>query len=371
MMDIRITDDLSKQDEGAVEVTVTLPGGERRWCFFMTPAALTACGDFIEGTRTRLHCGAAHMFVVSEPLTEDLIRKALETVEARGELSDRTRPMTGDRRPGSETGSLTTLPALVLSRPGAGPIRYMALPEGPEAPPFLDAVLGRAGGTDESEALKRTLAGIERPAELMVFVAAACPHCPNAVRQAIRVALACEMVSVSIVDAQKFPELASRLGARTVPLTVLDGQRSWSEVVPASALAEAVVSRGSPEHEAAVFRSLLERGRFADAAEKLRSGAGDLFTAEWGTSTTSSRIGLLLTADEALESDRSALDALVPELLKSVSSEDAALRGDTADLLGRIGHGSAASSLERLRRDSNPDVAEIAAEALAEIEARR
>jgi HEAT repeat protein len=40
------------------------------------------------------------------------------------------------------------------------------------------------------------------------------------------------------------------------------------------------------------------------------------------------------------------------------------LRGDTADLLGQIGHPSAREALKSLLKDPNPDVAEIAKEAL-------
>ena len=46
---IEIEDDLAGQDRGAIEVTLTLSDGGRRWCFFMTPAALETCGDWIDG----------------------------------------------------------------------------------------------------------------------------------------------------------------------------------------------------------------------------------------------------------------------------------------------------------------------------------
>jgi hypothetical protein len=39
----KIEDDLSTQDTGAIEVILNLKSGEQRWCFFMTPKALTKC----------------------------------------------------------------------------------------------------------------------------------------------------------------------------------------------------------------------------------------------------------------------------------------------------------------------------------------
>ena len=47
-----------------------------------------------------------------------------------------------------------------------------------------------------------------------------------------------------------------------------------------------------------------------------------------------------------------------------LDAEDAALRGDTADLIGQTGSETARPALEKLLTDPNPDVVEIAEEAL-------
>lgn len=60
----KIEDDLSTQGTEAIEVILKLKSGEQRWCFFMTPKALTRCGNWIEGTKIRFHYGASHMIVV-------------------------------------------------------------------------------------------------------------------------------------------------------------------------------------------------------------------------------------------------------------------------------------------------------------------
>jgi HEAT repeat protein len=78
----------------------------------------------------------------------------------------------------------------------------------------------------------------------------------------------------------------------------------------------------------------------------------------------------MMAVETALESDRAALDGLVPGLVPILGSEEAVLRGDTADLLGRIGHRTARDPLRMLLEDPNPDVAEIASEALEEIDIR-
>jgi hypothetical protein len=87
-----IDGDLARAEQAAVEVTVTLTDELRRWCFFMTPAALAACGDWVDEMHVRLHLGELHMIVVSE-LSREIIERVLSQLEATGELEKRTLPL--------------------------------------------------------------------------------------------------------------------------------------------------------------------------------------------------------------------------------------------------------------------------------------
>ncbi len=93
LQSFKFDDEFSFQDEGAIEVTVTLKSGERRWCFFLTPNALSRCGDWIDGTQTLFHYGAKHMIVVVGRLDETIIEQALKTIDQRGELIECTIPL--------------------------------------------------------------------------------------------------------------------------------------------------------------------------------------------------------------------------------------------------------------------------------------
>ena len=264
---------------------------------------------------------------------------------------------------------LPATPALSLGRGDRRAIHYLALPEGMEGPPFVEALLGLAGALPEADGA--LLEELERPVELMVFVASACPHCANAVRAANRLALASPLVTSIVVDAQRCPDLAGCFSARSVPMTVLDGGLTETGVVPIEDLAGRILARDEAEHGPRVFRSWIEAGRVEDAAAELAAGCGGShLVAVWRESATALRMGLMLAAELALEDDRSALDNIVPQLLPLLEGPDVSLRGDTADLLGRIGHPSAEGPLRRLLSDTNPDVAEIAAEALEELEER-
>ena len=81
-----IEDSLDHQNDSGIEVIVTLQDGERRWCYFMTLEALRNCGDWIAGTKIRMHFGASHMIVVATPLTTELIEAALITIDREGGL---------------------------------------------------------------------------------------------------------------------------------------------------------------------------------------------------------------------------------------------------------------------------------------------
>lgn len=266
-------------------------------------------------------------------------------------------------------GPLPGKPGFTISRKGRRDIHYMALPAGPEAPPFteaLSALIQDEFTFDADWAGK--LEALEEPAEVFVFMASECPYCPGSVGAAIRIALAGPWVNTTIIDAQQFPELCERFGVRSVPVTVLDRGLSMVGVVKEEALVDHLLSRGSEAFEQKVFTSLVEMGRFGDAAATIKEGRGaQCFLEAWRGSTTSLRIGLLLASEEAMEDDGAALDGLVPGLLPFLDSEDATMRGDTTDLLGRIGHASAVEKIEELLADPNPDVAEIAYEVLDEI----
>jgi hypothetical protein len=77
-----------------VEVTVEHSDGSRRWCVFTTPEALTASGDWIEGTKIPFHYGNGHIILAAE-LSEDLIGRMLHEIDRQGKLEACTLPLAG------------------------------------------------------------------------------------------------------------------------------------------------------------------------------------------------------------------------------------------------------------------------------------
>jgi HEAT repeat protein len=80
------------------------------------------------------------------------------------------------------------------------------------------------------------------------------------------------------------------------------------------------------------------------------------------------RISLMMMAEQLLENHPAALDPAVDALIDVLSVDDTPLRGDTADLLGRIGNPAAVEPLKKLLTDPDADVAEVAQDSLDAIE---
>lgn len=262
---------------------------------------------------------------------------------------------------------IPAVPALSFSGEGRGTIHYLALPEDREIDPFCEMIIGEANGD-----LRTHLEALEEPIEILVFMATVCPHCPGAVRAANGLALASRRVTVFIVDAQQFPDLAERYKVSHVPATVVDGELFLNEVVPAERLADLLLDRGTDEYEKVLLQSQISSGQSVLASHRLLNSdrAAPAFLALWRKSTLTMRMGLLLAAQDALDEDPHALDGIVPgliELLDPAGEGDDAVRGDTTDLLGQIGHPDARESIEAMLDDANPEIVEIAEEALENI----
>jgi len=259
-------------------------------------------------------------------------------------------------------------PSITLCGEHGPNIHYLAVPEGRELEVFLDAVRSLLIGATPDEASVVQLGKLDPPAEILVFMASACPNCPHVVSDAVRLALGSSMVRVLIIDVQQYESLSSEFGVRSVPLTVFDRSLSITGMIKVQDMVQKILSRGSVQYETETMDSAMHQGRFDHAADLVfRINGPDILVSLWKDSTTSRRMGIMLTVQKVLARDPKALDGTVPDLVALLGIGDASIRGDTADLLGQIGHADAVDALKALSDDPNPDVAEIAQEAIEEI----
>jgi hypothetical protein len=92
LKEYHIDDPITSDQKRAIEVTVNLSNGERRWCFFVTPTALADSGYWIGGTKIHFHYGKRHI-IIAEKLSEDLIGRMLTYIDSQGELVECTLPL--------------------------------------------------------------------------------------------------------------------------------------------------------------------------------------------------------------------------------------------------------------------------------------
>lgn len=133
---------------------------------------------------------------------------------------------------------VTRAPALALRRAGEErvPVRYLGLPASHEFGAFLRALLVLSTGRGMPGVDAAAVASITRPAVLTVFVLATCPRCAEMVYLCSSIAAASPLVTLEVVDAAVFPDLAEVQRVGQVPLVIINGTTAVPEVLPAAAL---------------------------------------------------------------------------------------------------------------------------------------
>jgi hypothetical protein len=240
-----------------------------------------------------------------------------------------------------------------------GNIKYLAVPLDRELEPFLDVLVYLANGVElELPEPARD------PARLDLLVAPTCPNCPTVVRACGQVAAVAPQLTMTVIDVQFFTELAG--SCRSVPTLIIDGAYTVVGPISTPELVELLERRRQPGYLAVALASMLEAGRLSEIGPLLQSEDGAAALASiMRDGSMQQKMGLMLAVEEVLETQPHALDGAAKELIPLLSSEVVTVRGDVADLLGRIGTPGARDALSRLLQDENPDVREAAEEALS------
>jgi len=269
-----------------------------------------------------------------------------------------------------EESVLAGKPSLTLYGGDTKNIHYSAIPEGTELPPLLDAVawLGKGEDLPSSEGIELVME-LTAPTHLMILMAAECPHCPVVVRSAVSLTVRQPLITLTIVDALEFSDLAERYKARSTPTIIINDGFTLVGHVTAQDLAGHLVSQADPASLTATLESMINSGRAEDAAGLVcSSGQPEALLPLYRSGEFSTRMGVLVAMEEALEQDPRVLDPLVEDLTELLFHEEVALRGDTADLLGTIGNPAAVPALRKAAQDPNEDVRDAVNEALEKLE---
>ena len=263
-------------------------------------------------------------------------------------------------------------PSMTITNGEQGRIHYLTSPEGAELAPFLEAIEWL--GTDErlqNDSMSLGLDELTYPIDLMVLIASSCPHCPHTVRSAVTLAVRSELVSVTVVDALESDDLADRYKCKSTPTTIVNGGLTIVGNIGADELAKRLVESVADSSLTSIVDSMVKSGRAEDAAKLVcRKGRPEALAQVFKQKEFSTRIGALVAMEYALDINPQILDEVIDDLSSFLFSDDTGLKGDTAELLGKIGNVQAIPHLRRALNDQDEDVQEAVQEALDILEAK-
>ena len=171
------------------------------------------------------------------------------------------------------------------------------------------------------------------------------------------------------MDAVQFEDLAQRYKVKSTPTTIINDGLTLIGRLTAEELAEHLLRSVESSSLPSILESMIKAGRAEDAAELLCSGdRPEAILPIYLSKEFSVRMGALVALEEALRKNPRILDPIVDDLTALLFQEEVALRGDTAELLGKIGNPAAIPALRKAAEDLDPDVREAAEEALQLLE---
>ncbi len=205
----------------------------------------------------------------------------------------------------------------------------------------------------------------QTPPVALLLIAPGCPHCPGVLKALSELLKEGVIGTLEVVNIAAHPERAQALGVRTVPWTrigpfELEGGHNISEL-------RQWAERATDDSGISNYYShLLENRKLervvAAVKNKPESLENLLNLLPSEETPMAVRIGISAVMEE-LEGSES-LTAALPRLVELTRSPDANIRGDACHYLGLTHNGDARSLLQSMLDDENPDVREIAQDAL-------
>ncbi|HTW90811.1 MAG TPA: thioredoxin family protein [bacterium] len=170
---------------------------------------------------------------------------AQDLTELTDKLSVETYDMAKDDTKASEY-RVDKVPAFVIAGERNYGIRYYGVPTGYEFSTLLglvELVAGRDSGLKPETRTK--LSGLASPLDIQMFVTLTCPVCPGAAVTAARFAVESDRVSLSVIDATEFPQLANLYNVMAVPRTVVNRVYSFEGALPEERMVDELLKGGS------------------------------------------------------------------------------------------------------------------------------
>ncbi len=203
------------------------------------------------------------------------------------------------------------------------------------------------------------------PPDALLLIAPGCPHCQAVLNNLAELVKAGTIGRLEVVNIAVHPEAAQAVGTRSVPWTRI-GDYALAGEYTRGELEEWARKAAAGGQDADYIRELLEQQQLDQAIAHVKEHPDTLPALlelmKDPDQSLAVRFGLGAIF-EALAGSEILRDLIGP-LSELARSDQANLRADAAHYLGLSGNREAIPLLRELLDDSNPDVREIAADAL-------
>ncbi len=137
--------------------------------------------------------------------------------------------------------SVDKIPATVIMGEEDYGIRFYGIPAGYEFTSLIHTIRMIGTGTSQiDEETVESLAALEDPVHMQVFVTPTCPYCPQSVVLSYEMAYASPNVRADGVESTEFPHLAIKYGVAGVPRTVINDKAHIEGVVSPDIVLQAI-----------------------------------------------------------------------------------------------------------------------------------
>jgi len=176
-----------------------------------------------------------------------------QVMEELASLSPRIILETADfylERQAAQDDGVDRIPAILVGPDTGKSLRYYGLPLGYQLPALIESVkaLSRES-TKLSANTRRQLRRLTRPVHLQVFTTPNSETSAGMALLAYSMAIESAKVRADVIEAEEFPDLARRYGARQVPLTIISEVSSLAGMAGEDALLEKVLLAGAASSE--------------------------------------------------------------------------------------------------------------------------
>lgn len=201
--------------------------------------------------------------------------------------------------------------------------------------------------------------------DALLLLTSACPFCPTVLKALTELVKGGQIGRLEVINLDRHPEAAQTHKVRSVPWVrlgpyELDGLRSEAE------LKQWAERAGTPEGAAAYLSELLATGGLAKVTELVNQDAVHLDALALLVGDTETDLHVRLGIGALLEEMQGSpsLARLVEPLTKLAESPEARIRGDAAHFLALTRDPRVPPILERLMKDADPSVRDVATESL-------